>query len=249
LVTVLVPIVQALVLTSLSPLTSLSVKPTLQAILVFGLLLTPSVDGVAASVRADRPIDVELDQSGALSGEIPSVDHVPRDVQRVLVYSGRRLVARVPVTTRGNFRIDGLDGGLYWVTASVAGQAVRVWAPSTAPPQSQRRLVLIATPRSPQLSSTGTTLGSRSPYVSGSPTAYVASPMPTYAASPMPSYPFQPYQVPGGGMMFPGTYTSPGSIFFNPLVTAAVVTGVAGVIVVVTDDDDSSVAFGGPGSP
>ena len=56
--------------------------------------------------------------------------------------------------------------------------------------------------------------------------------------------------------MWPGTYTSPGSVFLHPLVTAAVVTGVATVIVVVVDDDDesstgdSSVVFDfGPGSP
>ena len=45
-------------------------------------------------------------------------------------------------------------------------------------------------------------------------------------------------QVPGGGMIFPGYYTSPGAAFFGPLVTTAVVTAVTGVIVVAVDDDD-----------
>ena len=67
----------------------------------------------------------------------------------------------------------------------------------------------------------------------------------------LPVSPFQPYQVPGGRMMMPGTYTSPGSVFFNPLLTAAVVTGIVGVIVVATDDDDDSpsAASSVPASP
>lgn len=223
-------------------------KLTLQAILVIGLLSSPTVDGVAAAVRADRPIDIKLDRFGTLSGEIYSVDHLPRGVERVLVYSGRRLVADVPVTAAGEFRIEGLDDGLYWVTAPVAGQAVRIWALSSAPPQSQRRLVLVPTQGPLHPASTGNIVRGQSPVVGGSPTANVAPPMP--------AYPFQPYQVPGGGVMWPGTYTSPGSVFLHPLVTAAVVTGVATVIVVVVDDDDesstgdSSVVFDfGPGSP
>ncbi|GIT28613.1 MAG: hypothetical protein Ct9H300mP1_06590 [Planctomycetaceae bacterium] len=40
------------------------------------------------------------------------------------------------------------------------------------------------------------------------------APMPNYAVQPVPAYPFQPYQVPGGGMVFPGYYTSPGAAFF-----------------------------------
>ena len=64
------------------------------------------------------------------------------------------------------------------------------------------------------------------------------SPMTNYAVQPVPAYPFQPYQVPGGGMIFPGYYTSPGAAFFGPLVTTAVVTAVSGVIVVTMDDDD-----------
>ncbi|HCK54883.1 MAG TPA: hypothetical protein DIC23_16830, partial [Planctomycetaceae bacterium] len=90
----------------------------LQAKLIFGLLLTFSVDGSAAPLPGVRPVDIELDRLGALAGEVHQGDHVLGGKPRVQVYSGRRLVAASPVTANGEFRIEGLDGGLYWVTAA-----------------------------------------------------------------------------------------------------------------------------------
>jgi len=202
-----------------------SVKPTLLATVLFGLLSVSTVDVVAASVRADRPIDVELDRLGSLKGVIDHFQGPSPDSQWVLVYRGRRLVAKSRLSDDGGFHFERLDGGLYWFTAPGVGQAVRAWAAGTAPPQSPGRLVLASVSSQPQPLPTPAIVRGQAP-----------------AASATPAYPFQPYQVPGGGMMLPGTYTSPGSVFFNPLVTAAVVTGIVGVIVVATDDDDDSPA-------
>ncbi len=224
----------------------------LQAKLVFGLLLTFSVDGSAAPLPGVRPVDIELDRLGALAGEVHQGDHVLGGKPGVQVYSGRRLVAASPVTANGEFRIEGLDGGLYWVTAaSGTSRLVRAWDLGTAPPLSHPRLVLApARTIIPSGHSEAIVRGQTPLVTSHADPGWVIQPTAAYPYQPTPAYPFQPYQVPGGGMMFPGTYTSPGAVFANPLVTVSVLTGMAGVILVATDDDESaSGAFGPPASP
>ncbi|MEC7557024.1 MAG: hypothetical protein VYA32_07595 [Planctomycetota bacterium] len=157
-------------------------------------------------------------------------------MSRVQVYCGRRLVAVCPVTVNGEFRIEGLAGGLYWVTAPVAARAVRAWAPGTAPPQAHPRLVLGPGEKVVPADYSGAIVRGQAPLL----TSYPAT---GWVPQQVPAYPFQPYQVPGGGVMFPGTYTSPGAVFANPLVTAAMVTGVAGIILVATDDDDDELSL------
>ena len=68
-------------------------KPTFLIILLFGLLLAPSRACVAAPLRSDLPIDVELKPDGTLMGEVASVDGLPRAAQRVSVFRGSYLVA------------------------------------------------------------------------------------------------------------------------------------------------------------
>ncbi len=191
--------------------------PGLLVSLVLALLPFVSANANAAAVRVNRPIDIELDRLGSLHGEIGIADCQPADIVRVLAYHGRQLMAEAVVTGDGGFRIDGLSGGVYWLSAPGTGRVVRAWAQGTAPPDTGSHLVL----------------ESKTTIIRGQAPAPAASSVP-----PMPAYPFQPYQVPGGGMMWPGTYTSPGAVFYNPLLTAAVVTGVVGVIVVAVDDDD-----------
>jgi len=208
------------------------VKLTFLATLLIGLFSASSVDAGTAAVRADRPIDVELDRLGSLPGAMDLRQQPSRETDWVLVYRGRRMVAKARVGADGSFRIERLGGGLYWVTSLGIGQAVRAWATGTAPPRSQRRLLLASAPTQPTAADSRTVVRGQAPYAIGPGSGYVVQ-----AA---PAYPFQPYQVPGAGIMYPGTYTSPGAAFFSPLVTAAVVTGIAGVIIVAADDDDDS---------
>lgn len=208
-------------------------KLTFLATLLFGLLSASSADAVTAAVRVDQPIDVELDRLGSLRGAIDALQRPSRDSGWVLVYRGRRLVAKARLSNDGGFLIERLDGGLYWFTAPGVGQTVRIWAAGTAPPQSARQLVLASAPSQPRQQSSQTIARGQAPSIG-------------IAPQPLSAYPFQPYQVPGGGMMMPGTYTSPGAVFFNPLMTVAVVTGVAGVIVVAVDDDDDETSVALP---
>lgn len=203
-------------------------KPTFLIILLFGLLLAPSRACVAAPLRSDLPIDVELKPDGTLMGEVASVDGLPRAAQRVSVFRGSYLVAEAALAADGGFRLGGLEGGIYWVATPGTGQSVRAWENGTAPPASQQCLFLVSGVVPPGYVTRPTVVVGQLPY--GPPT--------NFAVQQLPAYPFQPYQVPGGGMMFPGYYTSPGAIFFSPLVTTAVVTAVTGVIVVAVDDDD-----------
>ena len=207
---------------------TLPVKLTLLFILSFGLLLASSRECVADPLRGSVPVDVELDSNGTLTGEVHSVDGLLPGARRVSVFRGSHLVAEAPLATDGGFRFEGLDGGVYWVATPGTGQSVRAWATGTAPPTSQHRLVLVHDVVTPVSVTQQAVVVAQLPY----------GPMTNYVAQPMPAYPFQPYQVPGGGMIFPGYYTSPGAAFFGPLVTTAVVTAVTGVIVVAVDDDD-----------
>lgn len=226
----------------------------LQAKLVFGLLLTLSVDGNAAPLPRVGPVDIALDQLGTLAGEIHRGDHILSGMSRVQVYCGRRLVAASPVTVNGEFRIEGLDGGLYWVTAtSGTASLVRAWDAGTAPPQAHPRLVLTTARTDIPSETSEAIVRGQTPlvtthadpgWVAQTAPAYPVQSAPAYPFQPAPAYPFQPYQIPGGGMMFPGTYTSPGAVFANPLVTVAVLTGMSGVILVATDDDDDESAPG-----
>ena len=227
----------------------------LQAKLVFGLLLTLFVDGYAAPLPRVGPVDIALDQLGTLAGEIHRGDHILGGMSRVQVYCGRRLVAASPVTVNGEFRIEGLDGGLYWVTAaSGTSRLVRAWDLGTAPPLAHPWLVLAPARTSIPSGHSEAIVRGQTPLVtSPADPGWVAQPTTAYPYQPTAAYPFQPYQVPGGGMMFPGTYTSPGAVFANPLVTVSVLTGMAGVILVATDDDDDDESAPGavvpPASP
>tara|TARA_B100000809_G_scaffold259361_1_gene304213 strand:+ start:227 stop:679 length:453 start_codon:yes stop_codon:yes gene_type:complete len=81
-----------------------------------------------SSQSTDRSIDIELDRLGSLHGEIGIADCQSADIARVLVYHGRQLMAEAVVTGDGGFRIDGLSGGVYWLSAPGTGRAVRAWS-------------------------------------------------------------------------------------------------------------------------
>ena len=81
------------------------------------------------SQLAGAPVIVsELDRLGSLHGEIGIADCQSADIARVLVYHGRQLMAEAVVTGDGGFRIDGLSGGVYWLSAPGTGRAVRAWS-------------------------------------------------------------------------------------------------------------------------
>lgn len=243
----------------------------LTAIASAALLVATSGLADASGTGAARPVDLSLDQNGDLPGRITgdAMATVNQNGRRgrLLVFCGRRLVAQTAIAGNGAFRVGGLRGGLYWVSAALSdieiGQAIRAWSWGTAPPKSDRSLVLgISSPPSPKPTDSfrldaGSVIRGQSP-VAAHPV--LVSQMPygiqaqqpgfPIAAQPLgswslqvpgtPAYPFQPYGLPGGGMVLPGPYTSPGAVFISPLVTAAVVTGVAGVIFVALDDDDDN---------
>ena len=87
--------------------------PRLLVSLVLALLPFVSANANAAAVRANRPIDIELDRLGSLHGEIGIADCQSADIARVLVYHGRQLMAEAVVTGDGDFRIDGLSAVSY----------------------------------------------------------------------------------------------------------------------------------------
>ncbi|MDP7275805.1 MAG: hypothetical protein QF363_10025 [Planctomycetaceae bacterium] len=180
------------------------------------LALSPCDAVVAGSVRANRPIDIELDKAGSLAGMI-----MPTGSGQVAVFRGRQLVART-IVTDGNFLVRDLRGGFYRVVVRRWGQAIRAWDHGTAPPWSSRHVVV---------SDIGPVTHQATVHRSQSPVGMTVQPFPA------PSLPFQPYPVPGRGMIMPGPYLPPGALFLDPLVTTAAVTGIGSVVITTIGND------------
>ncbi|MFP6770024.1 MAG: hypothetical protein VB859_17745 [Planctomycetaceae bacterium] len=180
------------------------------------LALSPCDAVVAGSVQSDRTIDIELDKAGSLAGVI-----MPAGSGQVAVFRGRQLVART-IVTDGNFLVRDLRGGFYRVVVRRGGQAIRAWDHGTAPPWSSRHVVV------PNI---GRVTHQATVHRGQSPVGMTVQPFPA------PSLPFQPYPGSGMGMIMPGPYVPPGVLFVDPLVTAAVVTGIGGVVITTIGND------------
>jgi hypothetical protein len=62
----------------------------------------------------------------------------------VVVQAAGQEIARTLTDSEGNFRVDGLKGGVHRVNAADQQSLYRLWAPSTAPPAAQRGLMLVS---------------------------------------------------------------------------------------------------------
>ncbi len=117
-------------------------------LLTFGML-KPSVataaPGVGPNTNESRQIrDVALHAEGTLAGQLLDAQGVAIAGVEVAVGKAGKEVARVRTNKQGQFRVDGLTGGVYQVVAAGRISAYRLWAPNTAPPAAQRGLLLVS---------------------------------------------------------------------------------------------------------
>jgi hypothetical protein len=124
----------------------------LVCIATFGLLASKAAqaaDEHAPSQPVSPPapteptiVDVGLQASGALTGQVLGPDGRGAVGETVFVLRGPTVVATCQTNSSGGFAITGLGGGLYDVRCRQGGTLCRLWAPQTAPPSAKPTLML-----------------------------------------------------------------------------------------------------------
>lgn len=91
--------------------------------------------GTPQVVGRSRPgTDVELYPGGVLLGRVVDADRLPMASAAVSLRHSGREVATTVTDRLGNFRVDGLRGGVYEIVSGSLRGVYRVWAHGTAPP-------------------------------------------------------------------------------------------------------------------
>jgi hypothetical protein len=105
---------------------------------VAGLLLPQSVpaSGVAIS-------DASLHDGGTLYGQLVDGEGIPQQAVQVKLRHGQEVVAVAKTDALGRFAIGDLRSGVYEVETVHGSQVYRLWAPRTAPPAAQQRILVV----------------------------------------------------------------------------------------------------------
>ena len=109
------------------------------------LAATPDQARPAPTTPSRLLVDVALDASGRLSGQIVDSSGKPRATHAVSVQSvaGDRPMRAVS-DREGRFVLEGVSGGVYRVTSNEASAICRCWKYGTAPPAATQQLLLVA---------------------------------------------------------------------------------------------------------
>ncbi len=113
-----------------------------------GILLMPANVMAASTVgvvsqTGSAPRDISLQKGGVLVGQVLNAQGIGIADVSVLVSTGGKEIARVTTDRAGKFAASGIKGGVHQVTAVGQQNVYRLWAPGTAPPSSQRGLMLV----------------------------------------------------------------------------------------------------------
>ena len=99
----------------------------------------------ASTTQPTTPIiDVALDNSGRLVGQVVDAQGQPRDGVVVVLRQGRREVARTVTDAQGRFSLVNIQGGFYQLDAGNTRAVYRIWEAQTAPPQTRTLAVLVS---------------------------------------------------------------------------------------------------------
>ena len=97
------------------------------------------------TTQAKLVTDVALQHNGVLIGQV--VDQKSQPVATsVSIRSGYRTIATTKTGKSGLFKVTGLRGGVYTITAGQNIQNVRVWTQHTAPPVAKKSFRMVAKP-------------------------------------------------------------------------------------------------------
>ena len=86
--------------------------------------------------------DVELARGGIFSGKVTDAGGVALVRAPVVLYEGRKEIAKTRSDEKGRFAFEGLRGGAYQLYTVERQGMVRAWAPGTAPPDTSDSLLV-----------------------------------------------------------------------------------------------------------
>lgn len=95
--------------------------------------------GTAASLA----LDVTLDNSGTVRGEIRDAQGQIKPGTPVALWRGQHVVQRVQADGRGAFQFAGLKGGMYRIATPDTTMHCRFWTAGHAPPASRQGLLIV----------------------------------------------------------------------------------------------------------
>jgi hypothetical protein len=111
----------------------------------FGLLV-PRLDVLAAETGAPAAPaiqDVALTPTGEFTGLVVSAQGLPVEAANVTLSQGDEVVAQATTDAQGMFRVAGMSGGVYRVTAGNGSSDVRAWSTNAAPPNAFPQAVIV----------------------------------------------------------------------------------------------------------
>lgn len=111
----------------------------------FGLLV-PRLDVLAADAAdAASPAvqDIALTAAGEFTGLVVSAQGLPVEAAEVTLSQGEEIVAKTTTDAQGMFRVAGVSGGVYRVSAGNGSADFRAWATNAAPPNAYPQAVVV----------------------------------------------------------------------------------------------------------
>lgn len=110
-----------------------------------GMLLSPvamAAEPLPAPIRT-TPSDVALGDGGVLVGQVVDAQGVALAMETVTLADHQQEIARVRADQDGRFSVPDLKGGVYRIAARGQESMYRLWAPNTAPPAAQQRVMFV----------------------------------------------------------------------------------------------------------
>lgn len=102
-----------------------------------------SSNTIAANVREAMQItDVELQPQGTFTGQVVNAQGKPLAGAAVTLL-GRKQQIKTVTDAQGWFRFTDLSGGAYRLVTGCQQQICRLWADGTAPPQSNKQMLVV----------------------------------------------------------------------------------------------------------
>ena len=110
----------------------------------FGLLV-PRLDVLAADTADAAPAvqDVALTPAGEFTGLVVSAQGLPVEAAQVTLSQGDEVVAQATTDAQGMFRVAGITGGVYRVSAGNGVADFRAWSINAAPPNAYPQAVIV----------------------------------------------------------------------------------------------------------
>jgi hypothetical protein len=106
-------------------------------------ILFPRLDVLAADTAAPAIQDVALTPAGEFTGLVVSAQGLPVEAAQVTLSQGDEIVAQATTDAQGMFRVAGMSGGVYRVTAGNGSSDFRAWSTNAAPPNAYPQAIVV----------------------------------------------------------------------------------------------------------